>query len=106
MTRTALIERGKDGTFGVYTPDIDSLIIGEGRTVAEAKFVYKYDLASIFNYYSSINVTQFAKFIGLNPSLLRQYKMGNTYISERQAAKIEAGLHRLGRELMEVQLIP
>lgn len=35
--RTALIEKGKDGTFGIFTPDIESTIIGEGNTVAEAK---------------------------------------------------------------------
>jgi len=134
MTRTALIERGKDGTYGIFTPDIGSLIIGEGKTVAEAKadfenslrevrqfakedgvklpedlakaqFIYKYDMASLFNYYPSINVTQFAKYIGLNPSLMRQYKTGNAYISEKQAAKIEEGIHRLGKELMEVKLI-
>jgi len=134
MIRTALIERGKDGTYGIFTSDIGSVIIGEGKTVAEAKadfenslrevrqfaeedgvelpedlanatFVYKYDLASLFNYYPSINVSQFAKYIGLNPSLMRQYKTGNAYISEKQAARIEEGIHRLGKELMEVKLI-
>jgi predicted RNase H-like HicB family nuclease len=37
MKTTALIEKGKDGTFGIYTPDIKATIIGEGKTVAEAK---------------------------------------------------------------------
>jgi predicted RNase H-like HicB family nuclease len=32
-----LIEKGKDGTFGIFTPDLKSTIIGEGKTVAEAK---------------------------------------------------------------------
>ena len=32
--KTALIEMGKDGSFSVYTPDIESAIIGEGNTVA------------------------------------------------------------------------
>ena len=35
--KTALIEMGKDGSFSVYTPDIEATIIGEGATVAEAK---------------------------------------------------------------------
>jgi predicted RNase H-like HicB family nuclease len=37
MRTTALIEKGKDGTFGIFTPDLESTIIGEGNTVAEAK---------------------------------------------------------------------
>ena len=133
MTTIALIEKGKDGTFGIFTPDIDSTIIGEGNTVAEAKadfensvkevvesyiehgdelpeelkdiqFVYKYDVASIFNYYDWINVSRFAKKAGINPSLMRQYRMGKTYISENQTEKIEKTLHALGSELTEVIL--
>jgi len=37
MVTTALIERGKDGTFGIFTPDINHTIIGEGSTVEKAK---------------------------------------------------------------------
>ena len=37
MKTIALIEKGKDGNFGIFTPDLQHTIIGEGRTVAEAK---------------------------------------------------------------------
>jgi predicted RNase H-like HicB family nuclease len=133
MVTTALIERGKDGTFGIFTPDINSTIIGEGNTVEEAKadfenslreiiesyreygdelpdelkdiqFVYKYDIASVFDYYNWINVSQFAKVAGINPSLMRQYRMGKTYISENQVSKIETTLHQLGNELAAIKL--
>ncbi|MDR0732740.1 MAG: type II toxin-antitoxin system HicB family antitoxin [Dysgonamonadaceae bacterium] len=133
MVTTALIERGKDGTFGIFTPDINSTIIGEGNTVEEAKsdfensvkeiiqfyqedgielpdelkdiqFVYKYDIASMFDYYKWINVSQFAKVAGINPSLMRQYRMGKTYISENQISKIESTLHQLGNELAAIKL--
>ena len=133
MVTTALIERGKDGTFGIYTPDINSTIIGTGNTVEEAKadfensmqeimqfykedgielpdelkdiqFVYKYDIASMFNYYDWINVSKFARKAGINPSLMRQYKMGKTYISDNQIDKIESALHTLGHELAGIKL--
>jgi len=133
METTALIERGKDGTFGVFTPDINSTIIGEGNTVEEAKadfensvkeimqfyredgielpdelkdirFVYKYDIASMFDYYNWINVSQFARKAGINPSLMRQYRMGKTYISENQIGKIESTLRSLGNELAAIKL--
>jgi transposase-like protein len=51
-----------------------------------------------------LNVSKLAKTIGVNPSLLRQYKAGNTYISEKQAKKIETGLHRIGEQLLSVSL--
>jgi hypothetical protein len=133
MKTTALIEKGKDGTYGVFTPNIDHTIIGSGAKVSEAKadfensvkemlasytetgrpipkellgltFVYKYDLASLFNYYNWINVTQFAKIAGINSGLMRQYKAGGTYISETQTRKIESALHQLGNELTAVKL--
>ncbi len=102
MKTTALIERGKDGIFGIYTPDIETTIIGSGSTVAEAKsdfensvkevlayyeetgkpipeelkeitFEYKYDTASVFDELNCINLTKFAKFAGIYPSTMRQY---------------------------------
>ena len=134
MKTTARIEKGKDGRFGIFTPDLESTIIGEGATVGEAKadfensvkeiiesyvdsgkpipeelknieFIYKYDLASIFDYYNWINVSQFAKAAGVNPSLLRQYKSGMAYISGGQIRKIERALHKAGKELVSAQLI-
>ncbi|MDR1224247.1 MAG: type II toxin-antitoxin system HicB family antitoxin [Tannerella sp.] len=133
MKTTALIERGKDGTFGIFTPDINHTIIGDGNTVEEAvadfensvkemilsytetgreipdelkdiQFVYKYDIASVFNYYSWINVSRFAREAGINPSLMRQYRTGKTYISENQVKRIESVLHRLGNELAAIKL--
>ena len=133
MEITALIEKGKDGTFGVFTPDLQHTIIGEGKTVAEAKadfensikeiiasytetgkqipnelqgveFVYKYDIASLFNYYSFINVSKFAQMVGINESLMRQYKSGNQYISENQISKIEDALHKMANEIGAIKL--
>ena len=133
MKTTAVIEKGKDGSFGIFTPDIEHVIIGEGATVAEAKadfensvtevlayykeegkelpeelqdieFEYKYDVASVFNYFDFINVSKFARWAGINAGLIRQYKSCNTYISEAQARKIELALHNIGRELSAISL--
>lgn len=134
-TSTALIEKGKDGMFGIFTPELKHTIIGEGKTVIEAKedfqnsvvemiasytgenkeipeelkgitFEYKYDIASFFDFYDFINVSKFAERAGINPSLLRQYKSGSTnYISETQMKKIETALHKVGSELSGVKFI-
>ncbi len=132
MSKTALIEKGKDGTFSVYTADTGAVIVGEGATVAEAKadfelalkayhdfyadkgevppedfsegFVYKYDIASVFNYFDFINVSKFAKRVGINASLLRQYKTRDTYISEAQAQRIQQAFREVGEELSAISL--
>ncbi|MCH5172915.1 MAG: type II toxin-antitoxin system HicB family antitoxin [Bacteroidales bacterium] len=133
MKTTAVIEKGKDGRFGIFTPDIEHVIIGEGASVAEAKadfenslaemiasytedggelpdelrdieFEYKYDIASVFNFFDFINVSKFARWAGVNAGLMRQYKSCNTYISETQVRKIETALHNIGRELTAISL--
>jgi predicted RNase H-like HicB family nuclease len=132
MKRIAYIEKGRDGSYSVYSTT-SSVIIGEGNSVAEAKadfentlnellttcreeglpipedlidveFTFKYDIASVFNFFDFINVTKFAKYAGVNPSLLRQYKTQGTYISEAQASKIESALKRVGQELTTISL--
>lgn len=133
MKIVVLIEKGNDGKFGIFTPDINATIIGEGASVAEAKsdfensvremlasytdngeqlpdelrdleVEYKYDIASVFDYFKFINVSQFAKIAGINASLMRHYKLGDTYISEKQARRIEQAFHEIGRELLTVSL--
>lgn len=134
MKTVALIEKGSDGSFGVFTPDLESTIIGNGSSVSEAKadfentfkeildaysesneplpaelqnieFEYRFDVASLFDYFDYINVSKFARKAGLNASLLRQYKVGGTYISENQVQKIETALHNCGKELLSLNLI-
>lgn len=131
MKTTALIEKGKDGSFAIFTPDIRSTIIGEGKTVAEAKadfensvkevlemfepgeskgelegitFEYKYDTASVFNELECINITKFARFAGICPSLMRSYARGIAYISEKQAKKVETALHAFGAKMQAIRL--
>ena len=134
MKTIALIEKGKDGTFGIFTPDLQHTIIGQGTTVTDAKsdfensmkemiasyteqknelpdelqkmqFEYKYDLASLFDQYDFINVSKFAHMAGINASLMRQYKSGNQYISENQLSKIEETIHKIAREMAAIKLI-
>lgn len=68
------------------------------------EFIYKYDIESLFKYFDMLDATNFARKIGLNPSLLRQYKTGITLAGPKQKEKIEKGLHALGRELLNVRL--
>ena len=128
------IEKQSDGTYIAYNTTGDMVqLIGTGDTVSEAKsdFMdsieeiiesykedaqpvpaelteqpeFHFDVSSLFEYYSVINLSAFAKMIGINSSLLRQYKRGGTYISDAQLGKIEAGIHQLGKEFSSLRLV-
>jgi predicted RNase H-like HicB family nuclease len=68
------------------------------------EFQVKYDLQSLFDKYQIINKSAFAEFAGINASLLRQYAKGLAFASDKQRERIECALHRIGEELMHVQL--
>lgn len=67
-------------------------------------FEYKYDVPSLFNHFDEINMTTFSRKIGINPSLLRQYKNGLAFASIKQVEKIKNGLHELGKQLSSAHL--
>ncbi|MBQ1953013.1 MAG: type II toxin-antitoxin system HicB family antitoxin [Alistipes sp.] len=52
MKKTALIEKGKDGTYSVYSADTESTIIGDGDTVAEAKADFENTLREVIEAYA------------------------------------------------------
>ena len=133
METIALIERNKDGKYCIYTPNLQSTITGEGESVAEAKadfaeaykealesfaimgksvpeeldgltFEYRYDLSAFYDAHPYLNVSKTAKYLGINDTLMRQYKRGQ-YISEKQIMRIQSGIRSIGAELQNVTLI-
>ena len=128
------IEKQSDGTYIAYnTSDNKVQFIGTGRTVKEAKedffnsldevlqtykeigddipaslneeIDFRFDLSSLFEYYPMLNVSALGRYLGINDSLMRQYRKGDTPISEKQLEKIEAGIRRLGAELAALRLV-
>lgn len=134
MKTTAIVEMWDDKMISVYVPEFDGFNLnGQGRTVEEAKaalalavedykaalsaegkeipaslsgieFEYKYDIASFFECFKFISVSTFAKYAGINPSLMRQYKQRLAFASETQKQKIEEAIHKVGGELLAVRL--
>jgi len=75
-----------------------------GVNPSDIHFQYKYDLSSLFETFDFLKISNVAKIAGLNPSLLRQYVIGNKQASASQAKKIEHAIHKLGNELSSVQI--
>jgi len=126
-----IIERSKD-LYSSYADNVEG-IYGSGNTVAEAKqsaldglnllikynssenlpeilkgdyqIIYKFDSESFFNYYKGIFTNSaLEKLTGINQKQLQHYASGLKKPREMQAKKIENALHKLGHELLEIEL--
>lgn len=64
----------------------------------EIEFDFRLDVGSFFDYYP-LDVTATAKYIGINPSILRQYVSSIREPQKKQIDKINAGLERLAHDL-------
>lgn len=130
-TITATIEKASDGGYGIYT-DIAGLI-GSGLTEEEAKadfcevleeqaayyykrtgeypdwyregyeIEYRYDLSGFFLSFPFINASEFAAYVGINPSLMRKYKSGLVKASAKQKDQIQAKYSEMVRNLERVK---
>ena len=114
-----------DTGFSAYS--VDYPIYTTGRTVAdlldnafeaanlyfedeEVKVVkenlkFEIDFKQFFKYYRVLNSKFLAERIGMNPTLLSQYVQGRKKPSDSQRDKILMGIHQIGRELSEINLI-
>ena len=132
--KKAIVELWDDGTYSIFVPDMKKHNLNaQGGSVSEAKeklkeaiqdyidmyanmgkpipeeinhpdFEFKYDMASFFNYFDCLNASRLAEKAGVNASLIRQYKKGIKFASEKQSNKIQTAIHRLGNELLAVRL--
>lgn len=129
------VEITADGTYWGTTQNIPGVISSDGNSLDELKsnltealkiyietaennqieigkmlskgleFEFQIQLSDLFKKLKVINQSQFAKRIGINPTLLRQYSTNpNIYVSEKRANEIQKGLHNLGLELMSIKL--
>lgn len=66
---------------------------------------FEIDFKQFFKYYKVLNSRFLADKIGMNPTLLSQYVQGHKKPSSNQAEKILTGIHQIGQELSEINLI-
>jgi len=66
---------------------------------------FEIDFKQFFQYFKILNARFLAEKIGMNPTLLSQYVQGHKKPSEAQTEKILYGIHQIGQELSEINLI-
>lgn len=114
----AIIEKAEDDGYAIYSKDVNGLF-GSGLSESEAKndflevikdqaafykekngqypdwyqegyeIEFRYDMSGFFMSFPFINASEFAKNIGINPSLMRKYKNGLATASEKQKNLIQ-----------------
>lgn len=126
-----IIERSAD-YFDAYAENVDG-IYGAGETAEEAKndvlkglelflntqpaekipdilkgeyeIVFKYDIKSLLNYYNKyFSNVALEHLTGINQKQLFHYASGLKKPREAQRKKIEEAFHKLGKELLAVEL--
>ena len=128
----AFIERGNDGTYGVYV-DLENTTLnygihGNGKTAKEAvddfetaynemrsfykkidkvfvetEFEYIYDVPSFLSYYSKIiSLAGLERLTGINQGQLSHYVTGHRKPGKKTSEKIEKKLHEFADELKQI----
>lgn len=77
----------------------------EGKRVTRSNLEFEIDFKQFFEFYKVINAKHLAVRIGMNESLLSQYVNGKKKPSKRQVERIIDGLHDIGKELLEINLM-
>jgi predicted RNase H-like HicB family nuclease len=77
----------------------------EKISITHKDISFEIDFKQFFQYYKVINSKYLADKIGMNPTLLSQYVQGHKKPSANQTEKILSGIHQIGQELSEINLI-
>jgi len=126
MKVTAIVERGKGkGNFSCFVPEsinncglagygktsreamedirvtvqeYKEMAAEKGETFPDVEFDFLFDVGAFFDYYP-IDVTAFAKYIGMNASVLRQYVTALRVPKKDAIMKIRNGIDQISRDL-------
>lgn len=85
--------------------DATQLCFEDQYEVSHKNLKFEIDFAQFFQYFKVLNSKFLAEKIGMNPTLLSQYVQGHKKPSEDQTEKILTGIHQIGQELSEMNLI-
>lgn len=134
MKAIAVIERGNDGTYGIYieSDNVPFGAIGDGNTVEQAiadfnnsidemrsfyaetgkefpadlSFEFKYDTASFLQQYAyAFTLAGLERITGVNQKQLSHYINGVRKPSLKTIKKIENRLHSFGLEISSVSFV-
>ena len=131
----AFIERGTDGTYGVYVDlndetlnygihgdgatkqeaidsfmtayeDMKKIYEKDGNPFVEAEFEFVFDVVSFLEYYNQfLTLAGLSKLTGINKAQLSQYIQRYRNPSPKTTEKIQTALHTFADELKSIHLV-
>ncbi len=81
------------------------LYFEDNYDISHDNLKFEIDFEQFFLYFKVLNSKFLAERIGMNPTLLSQYVQGHKKPSENQTEKILTGIHQIGQELSDMNLI-
>ena len=90
--------------FFVARDEMKQMYEDEGRQFIEPEWNFILDVGAYLDYYP-INVTAFAKYTGINASLLRQYASGIAKPKQKNIERIRKAFDIVGRDICNGHLI-
>lgn len=90
--------------FRIAYEEAKAYVESKGEEFTELEFDFVFDVGAFFNYYP-INTTAFAKYVGMNASLLRQYCSGVKSPKGDTIRKIKDGIDALLFDISSGHLI-
>ena len=133
MKLEAIIEKAKDGGISIHSPQVKGVYAAAPtEEEAKAEFVemldemaedildntgalpqwkrpggydidYTYTLSGFFEAFPFINASELALTIGVNPSLMRRYKSGQSSVSKRQKEFIQTQFNHVVERMQAVK---
>jgi len=82
----------------VVVQEYKEMAAEKGEEFPDVEFDVRFDVGSFFDYYP-LDVTAFAKYIGMNASVLRQYVTGLRVPKQEAINKIREGINKLSEDL-------
>lgn len=82
--------------------EMREIVTGRGEEYEDLDFNIRFDIGSLFDYYSYLNIEGFAKRLGISPTVMRQYSTAKRNPSQERIDQIQKGLGEIARELQSV----
>jgi hypothetical protein len=131
----AFVERGNDGTYGVYVDlndntlnygmmgegasveeaiqdfqsgyeEMKALYKEEGKNFVEAEFEYHYDTASFLQFYTNyFSLAGLSRLTGIHQGQLSHYVTGVRKPSLKTIQKMDSSVHNFAKNLNQVQFV-
>ena len=92
-----------EDTYTAYE-EMKAIAAENNETLPDIEFEFVFDVASLFDYYSYLNISAVAKKMGINASLMRKYASGVCAPGKNRLKQIQDCLKNISSELMTVRL--